>query len=403
MAQALAGLKVVECADLVAGPYCAKLLADLGAEVIKVEAPAGDQARRRGPFPGDIPHPEKSGLFLYNNTNKRGVTLNLEAAAGRGLFERLVAEADVLVEDKPDGVMRRLGLDYAHLRALNPGLVMTSITPFGQTGPYSGYKAYHLNVYHAGSEGYVIPGGLSWELYPDRQPLQAGGWVAEYDAGLAGGIATLVALHGRDLEGTGQQVDVSKQDVEICLNRNYVTAYAYAGIVETRGTRSYSSAGMLQCQDGYVFIHGGEDHFWSQLMDFMGHPGWSEDSRLATRAGRNEQWGEVKHHVREWAMQHTLQELYDGCRARGIPVGIYASAEDVARAPQMRARGFIVEMEHKEAGALRYPSAGYRLSATPWAVLRPAPLLGEHNVDVFCGRFGVSRPDLVRLRQAGAI
>ena len=147
---ALQGVRLLEYGQLVSAPYCAKLLADLGAECIKIEEPpVGDPARRRGPFPDDIPHPEKSGLFLYVNTNKLGVTLDPRTPTGRLIFQRLAQEADVLIEDRPPGEMERLGLGYAALSALNPALIVTSITPFGQTGPYKDYKTYHLNLYHA--------------------------------------------------------------------------------------------------------------------------------------------------------------------------------------------------------------------------------------------------------------
>ena len=152
--RALEGTKIIEYCDFVAGPYCAKLLADLGAEVIKIERlGGGDEARSRGPFLGDVPHPERSGLFLYLNTNKLGITLNLDSAAGKAIFKRLIAGADILIEDRSPGEMKELGVGYDTLKELNPRLIMTSITPFGQTGPYRDYKSYYLNTYHASGAG----------------------------------------------------------------------------------------------------------------------------------------------------------------------------------------------------------------------------------------------------------
>jgi crotonobetainyl-CoA:carnitine CoA-transferase CaiB-like acyl-CoA transferase len=205
---ALDGLKVLEYCQMISGPYCGKLLADLGAEVIKVEEPSvGDVARTRGPFPGDVTHPEKSGLFLYLNTNKLGITLNLGTASGRELFRRLAEQADVLLEDRPPGEMAKLGLDYASLSAINPRLIVTSITPFGQTGPYRDYKSYHLNLYHASGHSsffYVAPRERRKEAL-----VVAGGEVGDYDGGLSAAVATLAALFARLATGQGQHIDIS--------------------------------------------------------------------------------------------------------------------------------------------------------------------------------------------------
>ncbi len=175
MPKALEGLRVLEYAEFVSGPYCGKLLADMGAEVIKIEPPdLGDESRRRGPFPNDVPDPDASGLFLYLNTSKLGVTLDPSKLTGRRIFEKLVEQADILVENNQVGLMSKLGLDFDSLKKLNQRLVMASITPFGQSGPYSQWKSYYLNTFHAGGEGYTLPGGIGWQMYPERPPLKAG-------------------------------------------------------------------------------------------------------------------------------------------------------------------------------------------------------------------------------------
>ncbi|MFQ5827166.1 MAG: CoA transferase, partial [Dehalococcoidia bacterium] len=193
---ALSGLRVVEWAQMVAGPYCAKLMADLGAEVIKIEPPArGDEARGRGPFLGDEPHPEKSGLFLYLNTNKLGITLDPGTPTGKRLFGELIKGADILVEDKALQKLKELGLDYGSLREINPQLIVTSITPFGHSGPYRNYRAYPLNVFHSGGEGYMTPfAPLNDPLSPGRPPLKVGKYAGEYVAGISAAGATMVAL-----------------------------------------------------------------------------------------------------------------------------------------------------------------------------------------------------------------
>ncbi len=192
---ALTGVQVVEVAEGIAGPYAAKLLADMGAEVIKVEPPLrGDASRHCGPFPQHQPHPERSGLFLYLNTNKLGVTLNLDRATGAKLFCNLITQADILIEDREPGWLAARGLSYAQLCQHRPALVMTSLTRFGQEGPMAAYKGYPLTTAHAGGEAYTLPGRLSLQMFPDRSPVQPGGELGEYDSGLCAAVTTLGAL-----------------------------------------------------------------------------------------------------------------------------------------------------------------------------------------------------------------
>ncbi len=230
--QALSHLKVLELCNFVCGPYCTKLLADLGAEVIKVEPPGvGDESRRRGPFLNDIPHPERSGLFLYLNTNKSGITLDIKTTKGRGILKELIKKTDILVEDNPPKVMKELGLTYHELKKINPRLVMTSITPFGQTGPYRDYKAHEMNLYHAGGEGYLLP-----IQSPDltREPVKAGGLVGDCICGLSSAIATLAAAYNMKETGVGQHIDVSKQDVLMTMVLLEIAMYANMGVVRNR-------------------------------------------------------------------------------------------------------------------------------------------------------------------------
>ena len=195
----LHGIRVVECGHMVAAAYAGKLMADLGAEVIKVEEPSGDLARQRGPYPGHTPHPEKSGLFLYLNANKRGVTLNLEMAKGQELFQRLVKDADAVVHNYHPTRISSLGLEYEALAQHNPSLVMTSISPFGQTGPHREYTAHDLTMWSAG--GIVFLGGAGGR--PDLPPLKAAGQQAGFQAGVNAGIASLAALYARLRSGAG--------------------------------------------------------------------------------------------------------------------------------------------------------------------------------------------------------
>jgi crotonobetainyl-CoA:carnitine CoA-transferase CaiB-like acyl-CoA transferase len=395
---ALAGLRLLEYGQLVSAPYCAKLLADLGAEVIKIEEPsAGDPARHRGPFPDDIPHPEKSGLFLYVNTNKLGVTLDPSTPTGRLIFQRLAQETDVLIEDRPPGEMERLGLDYATLSALNPALIVTSITPFGQTGPYKDYKCHHLNLYHASGHSsffYVAP------RKANEPPILGGGWVGEYDAGLMAAVATLAALMARLATGEGQHIDISKFETMVTLERIAVSRFAnnpepppFPGMV----------GGLVPCQDGHVVITLAERHQWDALVKLMDTPPWTQEENFRDEISRSRNRDQLQPLLEEWASQQRKEDLYVRGQTLSVPIGPVRNAADIVQWPQARHRGFFAEIDHPVAGRLEYPTAAYQLSETPWRARRPAPLLGEHNEEVYCHRLGFSQEDLARLAGAGII
>jgi CoA:oxalate CoA-transferase len=396
---ALAGLKLLEYSQMISGPYCGKLLADLGAEVIKVEEPpAGDAARTRGPFPDDIPHPEKSGLFLYLNTNKLGITLNSRTTAGRQVFQRLAEQADVLIEDRPPGEMAELGLDYASLSALNPRLIVTSITPFGQTGPYRDYKSYHLNLYHASGHSsffYVAPKERRKE-----PPVVAGGEVGDYDGGLAAAVATLAALFARLTTGQGQHIDISKFEALLALERVVVARFAntpeppdWPGMV----------GGLVPSRDEHVVITAVQDHQWQGLMDLMGNPAWAQDENCRDETTRSLHRDDIQPLLEDWMAQHPKEELYHKGQSFGVPIGPVRTVAEIADWPQARQRGFFAELDHPQAGRLEYPTAAYKMSETPWRGERAAPLLGEHNEQVYCGRLGYSKEQLDAMAADGTI
>jgi len=405
--KALQGVRVIELAQLVAGPYCAKLLADLGAEVVKIETPLiGDVARRKGPFLNDVPHPERSGLFLYLNTNKLGITLNIETETGKELFEQLVKWADILIEDNPPRVMPELGLGHENLRAINPRLIMTSITPFGQTGPYRDYKAYHLNSFHAGGEPHIMHGN---SVAPDRAPVKGPGLIGDYDCGLSAATATLAALYARAATGSGQHIDISKQESAIALDRVDNLIYPNRHKEETReAVRARAKGlgmigGLMRCKDGYVMLVAVQENQWRGLVELMGHPEWTMDERFKDERGRTLHAREITSLVQQWMLDKTADEVFRGGQQRGAPVGKINSPQDVVNSPQLRWRGFFVEIEHPETGKIEYPSAPYKLSKTPWAANRPAPLLGQHNEEIYCRLLGYARQDLATMRENGVI
>jgi crotonobetainyl-CoA:carnitine CoA-transferase CaiB-like acyl-CoA transferase len=400
--KALSSVRVLEYCHLVAGPYCSKLLADLGAEVVKIEQPGvADPARRRGPFLNDMPHPERSGLFLYLNTNKLGVTLNLADQRGKNIFLKLVEAVDILIEDQHPGFWSGLGLGYEQLRQINTRLVMTSITPFGQTGPYRDFKCYPLNLFHAGGEGYLTPGWGGYE--PDRPPLRAGRYVGDYESGLSAAVAALGAFYWQQATGQGQHVDVSQQQSLMALNPGEIRYYPNLGAVASRATRTLSFGGILPCKDGYVELSIYEEHQWQALLKLMGEPEWAKQDKFKDRLSRSQNNAELNLLLAEWMKQHTKEELYHSGQALGVPIAPYNNTREVVASSQLSHRAFFVEIEHPETAKTRYPSAPYKFSRTPWRAERPAPLLGQHNEEIYGQRLGFSRQEIARLRQAGVI
>ena len=383
--KALSGTRVLEYAQFVSGPYCTKLMADLGAEVIKIEPPEGDIARKRGPFPGDIPHPERSGLFLYNNTNKLGVTLDLNSTEDKETFKRLIENTDVFIEDTSPGTMKSLGLDFSTLKKINPRLVMTSITPFGQTGPYNNYKAYYLNLSHGSGLSYSCPFQPLDPHILEREPVREGGLIAEYDCGISAAIATLSALYLCQYTGTGQYIDVSKQEALLHLIRPEMAMYFVSGHRDHRADRDMPSswAGVHLCKDGYMLIFFIDDKAWHSFVDLTGNPEWANDENLGIAEKRRELHSEGVHPlIRPWTAEHTREEIFHGLQKHGCPAAILYKVGEVPNTEHMKARDFFVAIDHPESGKLSYPSGLAKFSKTPTAFQRPAPLLGQHNEDI---------------------
>ena len=396
---ALDGVKVMEYCELISGPYCAKLLADLGAEVIKIEKPTtGDEARRKRPFPNDIPHPERSGLFLYLNTNKLGITLNPETPTGKKIFIELVRDADILIEDTAPDTMERLGLGYETLREANPSIIMTSITPYGQTGRYRGYKAHHLNVYHMSGQAHFAH---MMKSRADQAPVKSGGYVGDYDAGISGAVATMAALYKRNLSGIGQQIDISRQEAMISLDRVDMGNLINNTTVNNAGGRMVG--GLMPCKDGYVVVVAPLQHQWEALVRLMGNPEWAQGEKCRDEFTRAENAPEIQSLIEEWMLEHTKEEIYHRGQEYGCPIGPVNSAEDVFTSPQMKEREFFVDIEHAETGKVSYPSVSYKFSETPWRVNRAAPLLGAHNEEIYGGRLGYSNDDITAMKTESII
>ncbi|MCS7207451.1 MAG: CoA transferase [Dehalococcoidia bacterium] len=392
----LEGVTVLDLSQGIAGPFCARLLGDYGAEVLKVEPPAGDPLRHTGPFLHDDPHPEKSLFFLVLNLNKRGITLNLETALGQRLFLELVERADVVVESFPPGYLGRLGLDYPRLAERNPRLVLTSITPFGQTGPYSRFAGEEIVAY--AMSGIMFISGTA-----DREPLKHGGNQAQYDAGLFGAAATAVALLSASTTGQGHHLDISITEVVASTLVSTLPIYAFmGGVPGRRPPQGTMLANPMPCKDGWVILQTGGGATWDDIADFLGKPEL-KDARFATTEGRRVHGEEVDALVLDAIKERGRWDIFREAARRRILAGIVQDARDLVECPQLAARQFYREVEHPVMGRVKVPAVLCNLSATPYALRRPAPLLGQHNAEVYCGQLGYSREDLVRMRQVGAI
>jgi crotonobetainyl-CoA:carnitine CoA-transferase CaiB-like acyl-CoA transferase len=399
--KALDGVKVIEYGTLISAPFCAKILADLGAEVIKIEEPCcGDLSRNEEPFFRDIPALENSGLFQYLNMNKLGVTLNPETTTGRKILGALLSNADIFIENNPRKRMKELGLTYKIVKQINPHIIMTSITPFGQTGPYKDYKGGELVTTHMGVVGYIS----TREGDVSKEPIKYPAHLFSFQAGLSAAAAALGAYYHQMVTGRGVHLDVSEQE-SVIQNLNAATArYSYAKqIVSRTDVLSVAPSHILPCKDGYIYNAFAEEHQWRRFVEVMGHPDWADNELFKDASTRALYWDALRPLLLEWTMEHTVEEIYRSSQEKGIPVGAVRSADQVLNDIQMRARGFFVEVEHPQIGKLKYPGVPYKFSDFQKETPSAAPMLGQHNVEIYCGRLGYTKRDITRLKESGVI
>ncbi len=399
MPHALEGFLVVDLTERVAGPYCTKLMALQGADVVKVEPPGtGDAMRAMGPFVGDDPNPEKSVPFLYLNTGKKSVTLDVGQASARSLLLELARRADVLVESYAPGYLASLGLGADTLLKANPRLVVCSITHFGQDGPYSGYKG--EEIVDQAISGHV---GITGE--PDREPIKMGGNLGQYAGGQAAFASTLIALYHVALTGEGQHVDNSITEANVDLLDSWGINSLF-GDVPTRlgnaapGAVLRGRGGLYETADGYIAL-GQMPGGWDAFVDMTGIEEL-RDPKYADPGSRSEHRDELEAIVGAWVRQNGKLDIYNASQQRRNAIGYVATPQDMLTSPQLEHRRFFEEIDHPAAGSARYPGPPYRLTASGETLTR-APLLGEHNAQVYCDMLGLERAELVRLRQLGVV
>jgi crotonobetainyl-CoA:carnitine CoA-transferase CaiB-like acyl-CoA transferase len=379
------------------GPYCAKLLADYGAEVIKIEPPSGDPLRRSGPFPDDLPDPEKSGMFLYLNANKRGVTLEHTAALGREIFAGLVEWADVLIENNLPSQARAKGLDWATLSKVNPRLVLTSITPFGQTGPCRDYSAEEISLF-------AMSGRMYSHGRPDREPLRYAPDIAWFQIGQTAAVATMAALFLSKRLDFGQQVDISGLEALIANVDTWILSYTMGGVMPQRTETTLSSLnGLVPCKDGYLLTITNGERFFRRLLQATGLGQLLDDERFSTPAGRLQHFGELDALLLPWFAERTRQEAFTELEKYSVMCSPVNTVEEVLEDPQIRAREFFFDIDHPSIGRLTFPGAPFEMTETPWSIRRPAPRLGEHNHEIYYGLLGRRETEIRALAGSGII
>lgn len=410
----LSNLRVLDLTDD-KGYLCGSILGDLGADVIKLEPPGGDPGRNMGPFYRDIPHPEKSLYWFAYNRNKRGITLNLHAIDGKEIFHQLVKGSDIVIESFSPGYMDNLGLGYSVLNDINPRIIMTSITPFGQEGPYRHFKAYNIIL--------MAMGGLMYLTGDrDRPPVQFSFPQAYLHAAAEAALGTMIAYYYRQMTGEGQWVDISVQEsVSITplsalwywdtYQENLERAGPCRVGLSTRGQQQQ----VWKCKDGYVCftLIGGV----LAASSTRGLIGWMESEGMAPDFLKQKDWeafdlattsqaelDQLLEPIGEFFLQHTKAEIYEEAINRRFILGPVSTASDVVGDPQLLARDYWQQMEHPELGvAITYPGDFIKLSETPSQLRRRAPLIGEHNEEIYGKELGFSNRKQAMLKQAGVI
>jgi CoA:oxalate CoA-transferase len=398
--EAFSDVKVLDCTQGVAGPYCTKWLADFGAEVIKVERPGeGDIARRMGPFLGDDPDPEKSGTFFYLNTNKKSITLNLKSETGIGIFKKLVREADVLTEDFGPGALSEIGLSIEVLKEVNPRLIVTSISDFGQTGPYRDHKATNLTIYGLGGTMYT-------QRPPERpmdRPVIVGGLQAAYSTGLLSFIATVSALIEQVSSNSGTQIDISAMECVASTLGVHIGEYSYMGLIRRTSPwpiHGYPLGHSSPCRDGWISPTPGIGGT-PNIAFLIGKPELQDDPLFAKPGARMAEREKFDALILPWLKEHDKWEITKEAQELRLAFTPVLSPGELLDDEQLKAREYFTKANHPVMGEVTYAGAPGKLSRTPWKSGK-APLLGEHNEEIY-GGLGYAREELARLIEQGVI
>ena len=383
---------MLDLSEDIAGSFCGRLLADYGADVLKLEPPTGASLRRMGPFFGDDPHPEKSLFYLLMNLNKKGATLNLETVTGRNILKRLVPHVDVVIESYRPGYLADFGVGYEDLVAENSSLIMTSITPFGQTGPYSQYKGEEVVNYAMG----LI---MSISGIQGEEPLKHGGFQAQYEGGLNGAASTSMALFMQSNTGEGQHIDISVTECVASTAMATQTTYTFMGGTLPRRRLSGSNFGHpMPCKDGWIIVQTGGGATWDTIAEFFGDPQLKEP-KFADPAQRLRNTVELDQVVLDSIKERGKWDLFTKAAEARMLFGLVQTPLELLECPQLKSRDFYRDIDHPVIGKVKVPASLFNLSLTPYQYTRPAPTLGQHNSEIYVDGLEYSREDFVRLRQ----
>ena len=391
-AGALKGLRMIELGHLIAGPFCGQLMADHGAEVIKVEAPgAGDPMREWGRG--------KPVWWSVIGRNKKSITLNLRVPEGQEILKELVGTSDFLLENFRPGTMEKWGLGWDELRQINPKLIMIRVSGFGQTGPYAKQAGY-------GGIGEAMGGMRALMGYPDRPPSRAGLSIGDSLAGTFGCLGAMMALHHREKTGQGQVVDSAIYESVLAMMESTVPEYTEAGLVRTRSGSTIpklAPSNVYTTKDGELLIGANQDSVWSRLVAAMDREELASDPRFATHVARGENQAELDALINEWTETLTTDQLQELMDKFSVPAGRIYTAPEMLACEHYAAREALVKVEHETFGNLHMQNVFPKLSETPGAVNWPGVAMGAHNEEIYGELLGHGREELTAWREAGTI
>lgn len=391
---ALDGIRVIDLSRFIAGPLCCQILGDMGAEVIKVERPGGEDARRHIPFF----HGESVYTMIYNR-NKHGVTLDTRNPVAIGILEELISGADVVVENYRPGTMEAMGLGYERLRELNPRVILTSISGFGQTGPNRD-RALFDAIAQAESGLMSRTGG------PDDPPMLTGTFIADYTAGFHGAMGTLLALQARERTGEGQHVDVACFDAMFSTLSTHLSAAAMFGTEAPRtGSRDQITvpANVYPTADGFIYLHAGTNPMFPRLCAAMGRPELAAEERFIDQTARLANVEQIDEIVEVWTRSLSTESIEAALSDAGVPYGRVSGVAEAVASPQVAAREMMIDIEHPTVGTVTVPGIPIKLSATPGTVRKAPPLVGEDTDEVFARLLGYDAERMVQLREDGVV
>ena len=400
MANALQDLVVLDLTRVLAGPFCTMMLADMGADVIKIEVPgSGDDTRTYPPFRKNKDGEQESLYFANINRNKKGITLNLKDPQGKEIFLKMVRSADIVVENYRPGVMDKLGLGYDILKEINPRIIYGSVSGFGNTGPYRLRPGYDIL-------GQAMGGLMAITGTPDGPPTRTGSAMGDILGGLHLAIGLLAAVHARTITGQGQRVDISLMDAVIAATENTAIKYLESGIIPPRMGNRYAAVSpydAFQVKDGKIIIAAGNQRLYEKLCaDILDRPDMIEDPRFVDMNGRLEHQDAIKEVVEEKLADMTVNEAVELILSKGIPAGPIYDIKQILADPQVKDREMFVEMAHPTLGDITVNGCAIKLGDTKASIRTPAPALGQDN-QTFLKDLGYSSEDIHRLRENGVI